>query len=153
MPNTYHQLYIQTVFPVKYRREQIHQDWKSDLQAVIGNLINDTGCKTLIVNGMKDHIHCFFGLKPSISISDVMKIAKAKSSKWIIDNGNTSTRFEWQKGYGCFSYSRSQVNGVYKYIKNQEKHHQKRSFMEEYIIMLEKFGVKYDRRYIFKELS
>ncbi len=81
-----------------------------------------------------------------------MKSAKAKSSKWINNNGYTSTRFEWQKGYGCFSYSRSQIDGVYQYIKNQEKHHQQRSFLEEYIIMLEKFRVNYDKRYIFKEL-
>lgn len=152
MPNTYHQLYIQTVFPVKYRRAKIHPDWKTDLQAVLGTLINNTGCKTLIVNGMEDHMHCFFGLKPSISVSDVMKSAKAKSSKWINDNGYTQSKFECQKGFGCFSYSRSHVDGVYNYILNQQKHHHKRSFLEEYIYMLDKFGVDYDLRYLFREL-
>lgn len=132
MPNTYHQLYIQTVFPVKYRRAQIHPDWKKDLQGVIGQLINNTGCKTYIVNGMSDHMHCFFGLKPSISVSDLMKSAKAKSSKWINDNRYTHSRFEWQKGYGCFSYSHSHVDRVYQYIKKQKTRHQHASFLEEY---------------------
>ena len=153
MANTYHQLYVQTVFPVKYRKALIHPDWKSELQAVIGNLINETGCKTLIVNGMEDHTHCFFGLKPSTSISDVMKSVKAKSSKWINESGYLGRRFEWQKGFGCFSYSHSHMDAVYQYIKNQEKHHQQLSFREEYIIMLEKFGVVYDDRYIFEELK
>ena len=153
MANTYHQLYVQTVFPVKYRKALIHPDWKSELQAVIGNLINENGCKTLIVNGMEDHIHCFFGLKPSTSISDVMKSVKAKTSKWINESGYLGRRFEWQKGFGCFSYSHSHVDAVYQYIKNQEKHHQQLSFREEYIIMLEKFGVVYDDRYIFEELK
>jgi len=153
MANTYHQLYVQTVFPVKYRKALIHPDWKSELQAVIGNLINENGCKTLIVNGMEDHIHCFFGLKPSTSISDVMKSVKAKSSKWINESGYLGRRFEWQKGFGCFSYSHSHVDAVYQYIKNQEKHHQQLSFREEYKIMLEKFGVVYDDRYIFEELK
>jgi len=153
MANTYHQLYVQTVFPVKYRKALIHPDWKSELQAIIGNLINENGCKTLNVNGMEDHIHCFFGLKPSTSISVVMKSVKAKSSKWINESGYLGRRFEWQKGFGCFSYSHSHMDAVYHYIKNQEKHHQQLSFREEYIIMLEKFGVVYDDRYIFEELK
>jgi len=153
MANTYHQLYIQTVFPVKYRKAQIHQDWKKDLQGMIGQLINNTGCKTYTVNGMSDHMHCFFGLKPSNSISDVMKKVKAKSSKWINERGFTSNRFEWQKGYGCFSYSRSHVDRVYQYIRNQEAHQQHISFFEEYETMLIKFGISYSEQYIFKELE
>lgn len=153
MANTYHQLYIQTVFPVKYRKALIHPDWKSELQAVIGSLINETGCKTHIVNGMEDHMHCFFGLKSSISVSDVMKSVKAKSSKWINEKGFLINRFEWQKGFGCFSYSHSHVDAVYHYIKNQEKHHQRLSFREEHINMLEKFGIDYDERYIVEELK
>jgi len=102
---------------------------------------------------MEDHMHCFFGLKPSISVSDVMKSVKAKSSKWINEKGFLINRFEWQKGFGCFSYSHSHVDAVYHYIKNQEKHHQRLSFREEYINMLEKFGIDYDERYIFEELK
>lgn len=152
MANTYHQMYIQTVFPVKYRKAVILPQWKSDLQAVLGNLINETGCKTLIVNGMEDHIHCFFGLKPSLSVSQIMKSVKAQSSKWINERGFLTHRFEWQTGYGSFSYSHSQVDAVYRYIKNQQEHHKRISFREEYLKMLDKFGVKYDKRYLFHEL-
>lgn len=153
MANTYHQLYIQTVFPVKYWKALIHQEWKNEFQGVIGQLINNSGNKTYIVNGMSDHMHCFFGLKPSISISDVMKSVKAKSSKWINERGFTSKKFEWQKGYGCFSYSRSHVDRVYQYIRNQETHHQHTSFLEEYENILIKFGINYREQYIFKELE
>jgi putative transposase len=120
--------------------------------AVVGNLINETGCKTLIVNGVEDHLHCFFGLKPSVSVSDVMKNAKAKSSKWVNENKLLKHRFEWQVGFGSFSYSRSHIDAVYKYIQNQERHHHKQSFKEEYIEMLEKYGVEYDLKFIFEDL-
>ncbi|MEX2464094.1 MAG: IS200/IS605 family transposase [Balneolaceae bacterium] len=153
MANTYHQLYIQTVFPVKYRKALINPIWEPKLLAVVGNLINETGCNTFIVNGVEDHIHCFFGLKPSLSVSEVMKTVKGKSSKWINESGFLPHRFEWQPGYGCFSYSRSHIDAVYQYIKGQKKHHRRLSFREEYINMLEKFGIKYDERYLFKELK
>lgn len=81
---------------VKYRRAQIHREWKSELLAVIGNLINETGCKTIIVNGVEDHIHCLLRIKPSLALSDVMKSVKAKSSKWINESGKLRDRFEWQ---------------------------------------------------------
>ena len=102
MPNTYNKVYIQTVFAVKFRQALIQKEWRADLMAVIGNLINETGCKNIIVNGVDDHVHCFFNLKPSLAISDVMKSAKAKSSKWINDNKLTPKRFEWQGGFGAF---------------------------------------------------
>ena len=152
MANTYHQMYIQTVFAVKYREAVIGETWKAPLLAVVGNLINETGCKTLIVNGVEDHLHCFFGLKPSVSVSDVMKNAKAKSSKWVNENKLLKHRFEWQVGFGSFSYSRSHIDAVYKYIQNQERHHHKQSFKEEYIEMLEKYGVEYDLKFIFEDL-
>lgn len=152
MANTYHQMYIQAVFAVKYREAVIAKVWKADLFAVIGNLINETGCKTIIVNGIEDHVHCFFGLKPSMSVSNVMKNAKAKSSKWVNESGLLKHRFEFQEGFGSFSYSRSHIDAVYKYIQNQERHHRKQGFIEEYIEMLQKFGVDYDEKYIFQEL-
>lgn len=153
MANTYHQIYIQTVFAVKYRQAIISKEWKSQLFGVMGNLINDTGCKTLIVNGVEDHVHCFIGLKPSISISELMKIVKAKSSKYINDHHLTANRFEWQEGYGAFSYSQSQIDAVYKYILNQEAHHKKQTFREEYLGLLELFNIPYDERYIFEDLK
>lgn len=152
MANTYHQMYIQTVFAVKYREAVIGNAWKTQLLAVVGNLINETSCKTLIVNGVEDHLHCFLGLKPSVTVSDVMKNAKAKSSKWVNENNFLKHRFEWQEGFGSFSYSRSHIDAVYKYIQNQERHHHKQSFKDEYIEMLEKYGVDYDLKYISKDL-
>ena len=152
MANTYHQMYIQTVFAVKYRDAVIGKSWKSDLLQVIGNLINETGCKTLLVNGVEDHIHCFIGLIPSVSISAIMQSSKAKSSKWINESGILKHRFEWQPGFGSFTYSRSHIDRVFRYIQNQENHHKKQPFREEYIEMLIKFGVAYDERYIFQDL-
>lgn len=151
MANTYHQIHLQTVFAVKYRKACIQKEWRPELFAVIGNLINETGCKTLIVNGTEDHVHCFLGQKPAISVSDVMKSIKAKSSKWINESGKLDHRFEWQSGYGCFSYSRSQVERVYRYIRNQEQRHKKLSFREEYLQLLQKFGIDYNEQFTFAE--
>ena len=152
MANTYHQVYIQVVFAVKYREAVIDNEWKSILFGVIGNLINETGSKTVIVNGVEDHVHCFLGLKPTVSISELMKTVKAKSSKYINDHNLTKSRFEWQEGYGAFSYSHSQIDAVYKYILNQEEHHKKQTFREEYLEFLDKFQVSFDERYIFEDL-
>jgi putative transposase len=153
MANSYYQVYIQTVFAVKFRDSVLQNDWRPKLLAVIGNLINKTGCKTMLVNGVEDHIHCLIGLKPDVSISELMKTVKAHSSKFINDNKLTSTRFEWQEGYGAFSYSRSQIDEVFKYISNQEEHHKKQTFRAEFIKFLEKFDVPFDEKYIFKELE
>ena len=153
MANTYHQIYIQTVFAVKHREAQIDKTWKPELCGVIGNLINEMGCKTLIVNGVEDHVHCFLGLKPAVSVAELMKVVKAKSSKWVNENQKTKQHFAWQEGYGVFSYSRSQLDNVYKYILNQEEHHKKQTFREEYLNFLIKFEVPYDERYIFEDLN
>ena len=152
MSNTFSQVYVQCVFAVKYRDAIINKEWRSDLLGVIGNLINETGCKTIIVNGVEDHVHCFLGLKPVLSISDLMKEVKAKSSKYINDHRLTKSRFEWQEGYGVFSYGHSQIDAVFQYISNQEVHHKKQTFKEEYIAFLEKFEVPCDERYVFVDL-
>ena len=152
MANTYHQIYIQAVFAVKYREARITKEVKTQLMAVIGNLINETGCKTILVNGVDDHAHCFFGLKPSIDVSKVMQIAKAKSSKWINENGLLQRRFEWQEGFGAFSYSHSQIEAVVHYIANQERHHGKQTFHDEYIDLLQKYEVDFNKDYLFDEL-
>jgi putative transposase len=133
MANTYHQIYLQTAFAVKYRQAIINKAWKEKLFAVIGDLINETNCKTIIVNGVEDHVHCFVGLRPVVSVSELMKTVKAKSSIYINDHKLTPERFEWQEGYGVFSYSQSGVDAVYKYIQNQEAHHKKQTFKEEYL--------------------
>ncbi len=152
MANTYHQVYLQTVFAVKYRNAVLDPKWRPDLFAVIGNLINETHCKTIIVGGVEDHVHCFLGLKRSVSISELMKTVKSKSSKYINDNKLTLDRFEWQKGYGVFSYSQSHIDAVYKYILNQENHHKLKTFKDEYIELVQAFNIDYDQQYIFHEL-
>lgn len=151
MANTYHQIYLQFVFAVKYRNAVLNKEWRTKLFGVIGNLINEANCKTIIVNGVEDHVHCLVGLRPVVSVSELMKTVKAKSSKYINDSRLTADRFEWQEGYGVFSYGRSQLNTVYKYIQNQEAHHNKQTFIDEYIEFLKKFKIEYDENYIFKE--
>ncbi len=152
MGNVYSQIHIQAVFAVKYRAAMIDRAWKNQLCAVIGNLINETGCKNNIVNGVEDHIHCFFDLKPSVSLSDVMKSIKAKSSKWVNESGLSEHRFEWQRGCGLFSYTHAHKDNVYHYVKNQEAHHQKIKFSDEYTQLLEQNEIPYDKRYVFDDL-
>jgi REP element-mobilizing transposase RayT len=152
MANTNSQIYVQCIFAVKYRNAVIKKEWKSTLLGVIGNLINETGCKTINVNGAEDHVHCFLGLKPVLSVSELIKEVKAKSSKYINDHQLVKGRFEWQEGYGVFSYGHSQINDVFNYISNQEMHHKKQSFREEYLAFLKRFDVPYDERYIFADL-
>jgi REP element-mobilizing transposase RayT len=152
MANTYHQVYLQFIFAVKYRNAVLDKKWRSTLFGVIGNLINETGCKTIIVNGVEDHVHCFLGLKPVVSISELMKTVKAKSSKYINDHQLTKLRFEWQEGYGVFSYSHSQFDQVFHYITNQEEHHTKQLFRDEYLEHLNEFQIPFDERYIFEDL-
>ena len=152
MANTYDQIYLQIIFAVKYRRAVIDNVWKEKLFGVVGNLINEKNCKTIIVNGVEDHVHCLIGLKPVVAVSELMKTVKAKSSKYVNDHALTSNHFEWQDGYGVFSYSQSALDAVYKYIQNQEEHHKKQTFRNEYIGFLNKFKIDYDERYIFQDL-
>lgn len=152
MANTYHQIYLQTVFAVKYRAAVLDKIWRSKVQGVIGNLVNETGCKTIIVNGVEDHIHCLLGLRPAVSVSELMKTVKAKSSKYINDHFLTEERFEWQEGYGVFSYRQRDVDQIYKYIQNQEEHHSKQTFRQEYVRLLKEFDTSYDEQYIFQDL-
>jgi len=152
MANTYHQFYLQTVFAAKYRKAVISNEWKNTLFGVIGNLINEANCKTLIVNGVEDHVHCFVGLKPVVSVSELMKAVKAKSSKYINDHSLTTQRFEWQEGYGVFSYGQRDVDKIYKYIQHQEEHHKIQTFREEYVGLLKEFNIEYNEQYIFQDL-
>ena len=152
MANTYHQIYLQIIFAVKYRRAIIEKSWQSQLHGVIGSLINETSCKTLIVNGVKDHVHCLVGLKPVVSVSQLMKEVKAKSSKYINDHSLARCRFEWQEGFGVLSYGQRDVDTIFKYIQRQEEHHKVQTFLDEYRQLLHEFEIDYDERYIFKDL-
>jgi REP element-mobilizing transposase RayT len=148
MANTYHQINLQFIFAVKYRAALIKNTWKDLLCGVIGNLINEAGCRNLIVNAVEDHIHCFLGIKPAVSASDLMQKIKAKSSN---DHNLTQRHFEWQEGFAVFSYSRSQVDKVFKYIHNQEEHHKKQTFQDEIKLFFKKFKIDFDEMYIFHE--
>ena len=107
----------------------------------------------LQINGMTDHIHIFFGMRPSQSLSDLMKAVKGDSSEWINKRGFTKQKFSWQAGYGAFSYAKSQVPKVIQYIQNQEEHHRKKTFTEEYIAFLDAFEIEYDEQFIFKPVE
>lgn len=153
MSNTYHQIYIHVVFAVKFRAAVIDKKWRAELFTVIGNIINASKCKPILVNGVENHVHCLIGLKPNISVSELMKTVKAKSSKYINSSLLTTNRFEWQEGYGVFSIDEARINETYKYIENQEEHHKNLTLEEEYCNILNKYGVSYDPDYIFKPLS
>ena len=152
MSNTYTQIHIHFVFAVKYREATIYKSWKEDLYKYITGITQNNGHKMISINGMPDHIHTLIGVRPNQSISDLMKEIKGHSSKWINENKLINTKFEWQEGYGAFSYSKSQLKPIIEYIENQELHHQKRTFIEEYKSFLTNFEVEFDERFIFKDL-
>lgn len=149
MGRTYNQVYIQTVFAVKYRKGVLLKPWRYSVFRTMSDIINEKDCKCFIVNGVEDHVHCFFSLKPSVSISGLMKAVKARSSKYINDHRLTPVRFEWQRGFGAFSYSQDAISNVYHYIKRQEQHHRKKSFRTEYIQLLDEFDIAYDESNLF----
>lgn len=150
MGNTYTQIYIQAVFTVKNRECLISKKWGNELYKYFAGIIRNEGHKFLAGNGMPDHVHLFFNMKPAQSISNLLQEIKASSSKWINDRNFVQGRFSWQSGFGAFSYSKSQIDSVIKYINSQEKHHKLKSFKEEYLEILDAFEVKYDEKYLFK---
>ena len=153
MANTYTQIHIQFVFAVKSRTALIHNSWKDELYKYITGIVQNNGHKMICINGMPDHIHIFIGLRPNQAISKLMQDVKANSFRWINEKRFCKSKFEWQAGYGAFSYGKSQVESVISYIKNQEKHHAKKSFQEEYLEFLKKFEIEFDEKYTFKELE
>jgi REP element-mobilizing transposase RayT len=153
MANTYTQIHIHGIFAVKYRASIISKNWQEDLYKYITGIVQNNGHKLLSIGGMSDHIHLLFGMRPSQSLSDLMRNIKNNSSKWINDSKLIRGDFSWQEGYSAFSYSKSQLPTVIKYIQNQEQHHKKKTFLEEYKDFLKAFGIDYDERYIFKSLE
>lgn len=152
MANTYTQVHIHFVFSVKYREGVIGASWKEELYKYISGIIKANKHKLLAINGMPDHVHILIGMRPTQSVSDLMQDVKGNSSKWINEKKFLKSKFEWQEGYGAFSYSKSQLNSVISYINNQETHHKKISFRDEYLDFLRKFEIDFDEKYIFKEL-
>jgi putative transposase len=153
MANTYTQIHIQCVIAVKYRESLINSGWKERLHQYITGILKNNGHKVIAINSMPDHLHIFFGFRPTQSLADLMRILKGESSEWINKEKFTKTKFHWQEGYGAFSYSRSQVSAVSKYIENQEEHHRKKTFLEEYKDFLVHFEVDFNEQYIFKSLE
>jgi putative transposase len=151
MANSYTQIHIQIVFVVKYRKFMIQNDWKNELYKYMTTIIQKHGHKMLAINGIPDHIHILIGMRPTQSISELMKELKQSSSKWINENKFTAKRFQWQEGYAAFSYSKKQVKYVINYILNQENHHYKKTFKEEHVELLHEFEVDYDVRYLFHD--
>ena len=153
MANSYTQIHIQFVFAVKYREAVIDHSWKAELYKYITGIVQNNNHKMIITNGMPDHLHLLVGVRPNQSISDLIRDVKANSSKWINEQKFCRQKFEWQDGYGAFSYGSSQIPKVINYIRNQEEHHKKHTFIEEYLGFLKVFEIDYDERYIFKILE
>lgn len=150
MPNTYTQIYIQVVFAVKGRQNLISKQNREEVHKYMTGIVQNREQKLLSVFAMPDHTHLLIGLKPSIAISDLVRDIKAGSSLFINEKRWIGGKFQWQEGYGAFSNSRSQVDSVIKYILNQEEHHRKVTFREEYIDFLKKFEIDFDEKYLFE---
>lgn len=150
MANTYTQIHLQIVFAVKYRRAMIQPTWKNRLHQYITGIVRNHNHKMLAINTMPDHLHMLIGYRPHQSLSDLMSKVKGDSSEWINLEHLTKGLFRWQEGYGAFSYTKPLVPVVANYIANQEEHHRKKTFLEEYKDFLEEFEIDYDDRYIFK---
>lgn len=153
MASTYSQIYIQYVFAVKGRVNLLKRPWRDEVFKYISGIIKGKNQKAIIVNGMADHVHAFVGLKPAMPVSDLIRDIKNNSTNFINEQKFIKGKFEWQEGYGAFSYSHSQMNHVYNYIINQEAHHQKKTFKEEYFDFLKRFEIEYDEKYLFEWLD
>lgn len=147
--STFSQIYIQVVFAVKGRNSLISQSWEEELYKYITGIITNKGQKLIAVNGMPDHIHILIGMKPSCCLSDLVREIKKASNAFVNEKKFSKFKFEWQEGYGAFSYSHSTLNNVIAYIQNQKEYHKKKSFREEYIDFLKKFEVEYKEDYLF----
>ena len=150
MANTYSQIYIQIIFAVKGRENLIKKEKREELHKYITGIVSNRDQKLLAIFAMSDHVHILVGMKPNIALSDLVRDIKAGSSKFINENKWINGKFNWQEGYGGFSYSKSHLDNVIKYILNQEEHHKKQTFKEEYHSFLEKFKIEYNEKYLFE---
>ena len=153
MAGTYTQIYIQCVFAVKGRENLLLKPWRDEVFRYMAGIIKGKNQKPIIVNGVADHVHVFVGIKPSIAISDLVRDVKNNSSNFINEQKFIKGKFSWQDGYGAFSYGHSQIEQVYQYIANQEAHHHKSTFKEEYIQFLSKFEIEHSEKYLFEWLD
>ena len=153
MAGTYSQIYIQIVFSVKYRESVISPRWEEELYKYISGIVRNKGQKLLAINGVPDHIHLLIGLKPSACLSDLVREIKKSSSDFVNHKNLTRSRFQWQEGYGAFSYSHSAIDQVIQYIQNQKEHHRKQNFREEYLELLSAYQVEFNEPYLFEWLE
>jgi putative transposase len=149
MPNTFSQIYLQFVFAVKHRQSLIPAAHKEELHKYITGLVQNRKAKMLAVHCMPDHAHVFVGFKPTVLIADFIKEIKVESNEFINDKKWMKTKFSWQEGYGVFSYSHSHIDRVVKYVLNQEQHHRKKTFQQEYVDFLRKFEIPFEDRFLF----
>lgn len=149
MANTYSQIYVQVVFAVSGRANLIKPEWREELYKYIAGIVKNNKQKLIAVGGVADHIHLLLGIEPNIKLSDLVRDIKANSSRFINEKRFLRGKFSWQTGFGAFSYSRSQIGAVVKYIQNQERHHAGQSFKDEYLKLLEKFEVEFNENYLF----
>jgi len=150
MANTFTQIYVHIVFSVKGRQNFIQKSWKDELHKYICGIVNGKDQKVYAIGGMADHIHLLVSIKPTISISDLVRDIKANSSKWINEKQYVVGKFQWQEGFGAFSYGQSQLDIVITYINNQEQHHEQKTFKDEYMELLQRFNIIYDEKYLFE---
>ncbi len=150
MSGTFSQVYMQYVFAVKGRENLIKKVFEQEVYKYIAGIISGKGQKTLAVNGMPDHVHVLVGLKPAMKISDLVRDIKNNSSNFINEKGWLKQKFSWQEGYGVFSYSESNYGKVIDYIKNQKIHHEERTFRQEYLLLLKRFNIPYEEKYLFE---
>jgi REP element-mobilizing transposase RayT len=150
MANTFSQIYIQTVFAVSNRLSLIKPEFKEDLHKYITGIVRNQGQKLISINGMPDHLHILIGLKPSMALADLVRDIKGESSAYVNKNRWVRGKSSWQEGYGAFSYGHSQLDTIIRYIQNQEKHHRRRSFKEEYLAWLKKYDIAFEEKYVFQ---
>ena len=150
MAGTFSQVYMQYVFAVKGRENLIKKTFEEELYKYIAGIVNGKEQKPLAINGMRDHIHVLVGLRPAMRISDLIRDIKNNSSNFINDKGWLKQKFSWQEGYGVFSYSESNYGKVIDYIKDQKKHHEKRTFRQEYLLLLKRFNIPFEEKYLFE---
>ncbi len=153
MANTYTQIYLHIVFSVKRRQNLIQKSWKDELHKYICGIVNGKKQKVYAIGGVADHIHILVSTNPNIALSDLVRDIKANSSKWINERGLVKGKFQWQEGFGAFSYAQSQLGNVIKYINNQEQHHREKTFRNEYSRLLQKFNIEYDEKYLFEWIN
>jgi REP element-mobilizing transposase RayT len=153
MANTYTQIYLQVVFAVSGRLSLIRSEHKEEIHKYITGVIKNDGHKLIAINGMSDHLHILLGLKPDMALSDLVRDIKSNSSNFINERRLAQGKFGWLEGYGAFSYGHSQLDTIIRYIQNQEQHHSRRSFKDEYLILLKKFRINFESKYVFSFLD